>query len=338
MSSSRPSRRWTGASGRQTPSISSDPAIRANSWVKWQSLFDHLARTGDLAWLAEDAAGTVVGYARSINRDGVRELTEFFVLPAWQARGVGRELLRRAFPAEGARRRTIIATLELGALGRYLKTGLSARCLILYCSAEPPRPNPVSTDLQATRIVDDDAGLGNLNRIDAEVLGHTREVDHRWLLAGTEREGFLFRRGGRAVAYGYVGDRSGPIAVLDANDTAAVLGFLESRAAELGLGDVGVLAAVGQPRGDCIPPRSRLSDRPLRDDVLQRRSRCGARSLPRHEPTFLRLRRTPGILGRAARSEGAPEREVVDDLQAARQEEGHGGEMRHGEQRRRDQR
>lgn len=218
---------------------SSDPAIRAASWVKWQSLFDHLALTGDEAWLAEDASGTVVGYARSIYRDGVRELTEFFVLPAWQARGLGRELLRRAFPAEGARRRSIIATLELGALGRYLKTGLSARCLILYCSAEPPRPNPVPTDLQAVRIGDDDADLGDLNRIDAEVLGHTREVDHRWLLAGTEREGFLFRRGDRAVAYAYVGDRSGPIAVVDPNDTEAVLGFLESRAAERGLGDVG---------------------------------------------------------------------------------------------------
>ena len=218
---------------------SSDPAIRAASWVKWQSLFDHLAQTGDQAWLAEDAAGVVVGYARSINRDGVRELTEFFVLPAWQAQGVGRELLRRAFSADGARRRSIIATLELGALGRYLKTGLSARCLILYCSAEPPRPNPVSTDLQAARIADDGTDLGELNRIDGEVLGHTREVDHRWLLAGTEREGFLFRRGERAVAYGYVGDRSGPIAVLDPNDTEAVLGILESRAAERGLGDVG---------------------------------------------------------------------------------------------------
>jgi GNAT superfamily N-acetyltransferase len=218
---------------------SSDPAIRAASWVKWKSLFDHLARTEDEAWLAEDASDTVVGYARSINRDGVRELTEFFVLPAWQARGIGRELLHRAFPADRARRRSIIATLELGALGRYLRTGLSARCLILYCSAEPPRPNPVPTDLQAARIADDGADLDDLNQIDADVLGHVREVDHRWLLAGTEREGFLFRRGGRAVAYGYVGDRSGPIAVLDPNDTAAVLGFLESRAAELGLGDLG---------------------------------------------------------------------------------------------------
>jgi hypothetical protein len=211
--------------------------VRGASWAKWQPLFDHLARTSDHAWLAEDA-GKVVGYARSIDRDGVRELTEFFVLPDWQARGVGRELLERAFPSDGARHRSIIATLELGALGRYLKTGLAARCLVLYCSVQPPRSNPVATDLEAARL-DGDGGLLELDRLDREILGHTREVDHRWLLADPDREGFLFRREGAVVAYGYVGDRSGPVAVLDRADTAAVLGVLESRAAERGLGDLG---------------------------------------------------------------------------------------------------
>ena len=216
----------------------SDPEVRAASWARWQSLFDHLANTADLSWLAEDGTGEAVGYARSINRDGVRELTEFFVLPTWQGKGIGAELLRRAFPADGAAHRSIIATLELGALGRYLKTGLSIQSVVLYVSVAEPRRHEVPTDLRATPI-DRDADLEDVDRLDASILGHTREVDHRWLLDDARRDGFVFRRHGRVVAYGYVGDRSGPVAVLEPNDMEAVLAFLETHVADLGLRDVG---------------------------------------------------------------------------------------------------
>jgi GNAT superfamily N-acetyltransferase len=215
----------------------SDPAVREASWAEWRSLFDHIATTADEAWVAEDDAGELVGYARSISRDGVRELTEFFVRPAVQGQGVGRELLQRAFSADGARHRSIVATLELGALGRYLKTGLSARCLVLYVSATP-REHHVATDLEPIRLDTTAAALGALDRIDRQVIGYTRRVDHEWILAGA-REGFLFRRGGDAVAYGFVGERSGPVAVLDPADTPAVLAFLESRAAARQVRDVG---------------------------------------------------------------------------------------------------
>ena len=104
----------------------SDPLAVEAEWNRRRPIFEHLAATADLGWLAETADGRVVGYARSILRDGVRELTEFFVRPGHQGGGIGGELLGRAFPAEGARHRTIIATLELLAVAWYLKTGLSA--------------------------------------------------------------------------------------------------------------------------------------------------------------------------------------------------------------------
>jgi GNAT superfamily N-acetyltransferase len=214
----------------------SDPAVREDSWNRWRSLFEHIGATVDLAWVAENDAGEIVGYARSIKRDGVRELTEFFVRPQTQGRGLGRELLGRAFPAEGSRHRTILATLELRALGRYLQTGLSARCLILYVSAAPTS-NSVSTDLVPAPI-GSEADLDVLDSIDRHVLGHTRRVDHEWIIGGG-REGFVFRRGDDIVAYGYVGERSGPVAALEASDTTAVLAFLESRAAERGQKEVG---------------------------------------------------------------------------------------------------
>jgi len=216
---------------------SSEPAVREQSWAAWRSLFEHLDATVDLAWVAEDDAGEVAGYARSIKRDGVRELTEFFVRPQAQGKGIGRELLRQAFPAEGARHRTIVATLELRALGRYLQTGLSARCLVLWVGAAP-RANDVPSDLRAVPIAGSDEDLAALDAIDRRLLGHTRRVDLEWIIAGG-REGFLFHRGAEAVAYGFVGERSGPVACLDPGDTPAVLGYLESRAAERGQAELG---------------------------------------------------------------------------------------------------
>ena len=85
-----------------------DPAFVASYWQRRQSLFEHLARTADQYWVAE-VDGQIVGFARSSLRDGVRELLEFFVRPGFQGQGIGGELLRRAFPAAGARRRAIIA-------------------------------------------------------------------------------------------------------------------------------------------------------------------------------------------------------------------------------------
>lgn len=41
-----------------------------------RSLYRHLAETGDQFWVAE-RQGRIVGYARSIVRDNLRELTDF---------------------------------------------------------------------------------------------------------------------------------------------------------------------------------------------------------------------------------------------------------------------
>ena len=88
-----------------------DPTFVAAIWDRLQSQFEYLATTAEQYWVAEQD-GHVVGYARSILENGVRELTEFFVWPACQSAGIGRELLLHAFPVEGAQRRVIMATTQ----------------------------------------------------------------------------------------------------------------------------------------------------------------------------------------------------------------------------------
>jgi GNAT superfamily N-acetyltransferase len=202
-----------------------DITVLEKLWHRRRGLFEHLARTAEHYWLAEEA-GQVLGYARSTNRGGVRELTEFFVLPGQQSAGVGKELLARAFPCEGAKHRLIIATADVRAQARYLKAGVTPY-FPLYTFLREPQAVPLETDLQFTPLTAE--SLPTLNHIDAELFGHTREVDHAWLI--TDRQGYIYQRGGQAVGYGYVGDMSGPFALLHAEDFPAALAHAENEAA-----------------------------------------------------------------------------------------------------------
>ena len=72
--------------------------------------------------------------------------------------------------------------------------------------------------------------MQDINRIDKEIIDHQRENLHRWIITG--RNGFIYKRNGEIVGYGYVGSSSGPFAVLDENDFPAVLAHAESLMAE----------------------------------------------------------------------------------------------------------
>ena len=204
------------------------PPVPEELWPERRPLFDHLARTAAYAWVAEED-GSAVGYARSIVRDGTIELTEFFVLPGRQSGGLGRELMARAFPDDGCRHRSIIATPDLRALARYLRAGLAARFPI-YGFSRDARALPLPPGVTAHPMDDSAETLETLASIDQANLGFRRDVDHQWLR--TVREGYLFREGSRLVGYGYVGGTyNGPFAVLDERDWPSVLTHAERRVA-----------------------------------------------------------------------------------------------------------
>jgi len=205
-----------------------DPAAVAATWERRGTLFEHLTRSAERFWVAE-RQGQIVGYARATLRDGVRNLTDFFVLPAHQ--GVGRRLLARAFPAGGARRRVVLATSAPTALACYLKAGLVPR-VPLYPLTAPPRPVDVATGLAFEPLAPGPAALAELRNIDRNLLDFARDADHEFLLG--DRQGTLYRRSGRAVGYGYDGKGTGPIALLEASDFPAVLAHAEAGAAARG--------------------------------------------------------------------------------------------------------
>jgi GNAT superfamily N-acetyltransferase len=221
--------------GRRTGGAANSTAGDPEAYAIRSPLFEHLAATADQWWLAEDDTnGRAVGYARSILRDGVRELTEFFVLPDAQTGGIGRALLEHAFPATGARHRAIVATIDPRAIARYLRTGLSARVPMIGFEGAP-RAFPLPTDLEREAIDPAHPPLDALADIDRRIIGFRRDEDHRWL-AG-QRRGWIYRRRGVVAGYGYHPSRpgwGGPYAAMYDTDLPAMLAEGEAAAAARG--------------------------------------------------------------------------------------------------------
>jgi GNAT superfamily N-acetyltransferase len=206
-----------------------DPEVLNSLWQKRRFLFDFLAEAAAQFWVAEKD-GEIIGYARSIEHDGLTDLTEFFVLPGQQSGGLGRELLARAFLQTDSRYRVIMATLDERALSRYLKAGVYGRFPIKYFYRKAEKVD-VESDLRV-KPMELDHDLQDLNRIDKVIVGHSRGEIHRWI--ATTRNGFVYTRKGHVVGYGYVGGGNGPFALLDENDYAAALAHAESLMAEKG--------------------------------------------------------------------------------------------------------
>lgn len=212
-----------------------DPKVRAELWTRRRPLFEHLARTAYEFWIAEDD-GQAVGYARSILRDNMLELTEFFVVPSVQSAGVGRELLARAFPLIENTHRVIVATTDVRALVRYLKAGVVPRLPEMYWT-RAPQDVLVETDLEFVLTQNSPETLSQLAKLDRAVLGHTRAVDHLFLME--TRTLYFYHRRGQVVGYGYLAPGSGPMAVLDAADFPAILAHAERHAFAQGLEEIG---------------------------------------------------------------------------------------------------
>jgi GNAT superfamily N-acetyltransferase len=182
-------------------------------WASGEPLQRFLAEHAAEWWIAEDpGTGDLVGYARSIERGGLFELTEFFVVPGRQSAGVGRELIGRAFPAGRGDVRSIIATTDVRALARYYGAGTAPRFPLLTLGGTPAAA-PVEGDL-TPRAIDPESGddRAALRDIERSALEHARgEAEIRWLLGS--REGYLYVRKGQPHGFAFVGSAgTGPIA------------------------------------------------------------------------------------------------------------------------------
>jgi GNAT superfamily N-acetyltransferase len=223
------------------------PLDTEESWTRHRSLSEHIFKHAAEFWVAEDTDG-VAAMARSIERDGVFQLTEFFVHPRVQSRGVGRELLDRAFPLGRGRHRSILATQDSRALALYLRSGVRFQSTMVDFEVIPT-PHEYETDLEFVSLAELDDPVSSIGALDRRLLDHDRPVDIGFMLS--DRPGYLYRRDGKAVGYGFEsnGDFAGPILVSDSSDLPAALSHLENAAAETEVARIDVELALDAETG-----------------------------------------------------------------------------------------
>jgi GNAT superfamily N-acetyltransferase len=202
-------------------------------WAGIEPVHAYLADHAAEWWVAEGGGAETIGYARSIERGGLFELTELFVRPGRQSRGVGRQLIERAFPLGRGEVRSIIATTDVRANARYYAADTIAR-FPYYTLAGTPRADAAIGDLSVDPAGSDPGALAAISEIERAVVEHPRgEVELRWLAEA--RPGYLFSRGGEPVGYAFVAKGSvGPIAALEPSDLPAILGHVEALAVAAG--------------------------------------------------------------------------------------------------------
>lgn len=200
-------------------------------WQVMEPLVSHVAGHAAEWWVAEDRSdGTLIGYARSVERDGLFELSELFVRPDRQSAGLGKVLLDKAFPSGRGEVRVIIATNDVRGLARYYGAGTAAR-FVLFSLAGQPRP-AATEGYEALRIGSE--AIGEFAEMEQAVVGYARHADYPWLLKN--REIYKYRSGGRTVGFGCFSETGqGPIVTLEPDDQPAILLHFETLAHSRGM-------------------------------------------------------------------------------------------------------
>lgn len=212
-------------------------------------------------WIADDTPrfgrSRVVGYAHSLVRDNVWQLTEFFVLPSYHGHGIGGALLEKCLQdgdAAGGNSRFILASHHPAAHSLYIrKANCFPRLPMLLMAGQAQalhtyhtRNGPIfdtsiapdvnsikqfgreGQPLMAEPIVADARILERFAVMDREALGYSRSPEHaHWIsqMGGVEGAARLFRYAGggsdngKVAGYCYFGEHSsGPALAQESED------------------------------------------------------------------------------------------------------------------------
>lgn len=197
----------------------------------------------------------IVGFGIGLQREHVWFLSQLYVLPELQHRGIGRALLSLVLPsapeagaADAGRGAGVLATCTDSAQpisnALYGKLGIVARLPVFNLvgrlsspSALPSLPEGIeAVALEPPELIShrNPAAPGKaelfqtIDAIDRDVLGYAHQPDHVFLRV-QGRTGFLYRTtAGEPLGYGYSSQvgRFGPVALLDETLTAPVIGHL----------------------------------------------------------------------------------------------------------------
>jgi ribosomal protein S18 acetylase RimI-like enzyme len=179
-------------------------------------------------WVAEDA-GQMLGFAFSWVCGDLWFLAELFVSPGNQGRSIGNELLKRTLEhaqKRGVTKKALITfTFNTVSQGLYIRHGLLPRFPIYFFKIERVilMGRLQSPQLRYVRLQNVASHLQSLAQIDAQVLGLSREKQHRFLINSSAMRGVALYAGDDCVGYVYVSSDGhvGPLAVAQPNTMGA---------------------------------------------------------------------------------------------------------------------
>jgi ribosomal protein S18 acetylase RimI-like enzyme len=177
----------------------------------------------DGLWVADDD-GEIVGFAFSWVCGELWFLSELFVAPSQQGRGVGNELLAHTLGharKTGVTNKSLITfTFNVVSQGLYIRHGMLPRLPIYFFSGEH-RPmvgaGQHGSELDCASIELSPSHLDMLAKLDFSTLGISREKHHRYLLGDATMKGVFFQEDGNCVGYAYISETGhvGPLAVVE---------------------------------------------------------------------------------------------------------------------------
>ena len=196
-------------------------------------------------WVAEDA-DEILGFAWSWVCGDLWFLAQLFVSPGHQGRGIGNELLKRAFEharKSGATNKALITfTFNTVSQGLYIRNGLFPRFPIYNFSIARDllMGRLQGSQFRHIRLEETAPHLRSLAQIDARALGVSREKHHRYLINNSATIGFSLYAGGDCAGYVYISadGHIGPLAVAEDDALGAAFGTALNLAAQSGSSQV----------------------------------------------------------------------------------------------------
>ncbi len=191
-----------------------------------------------------DGAERIVGFAAAVMRERLWFLSMCFVLPEMQGAGIGRALLAQVAPPAAPEivRSTATDSAQPISNALYASLGIVPRLPLLNLIGHPMHPDafgPLPSGIRPVSF-EERAGAGGgggsghaelaatVDALDRELLGVAHPLDHRYLRQEGRRGWLYLGPDGTAVGYGYATEagRVGPVAALDADLLAPILGHL----------------------------------------------------------------------------------------------------------------
>jgi ribosomal protein S18 acetylase RimI-like enzyme len=189
-----------------------------------------LARDPAGLWVAEDG-DAIVGFGFSWMTEKFWCLSQLFVSPETQAKGIGQVLLSKTLmqaERNGAANRALITfAYNIASTGLYLKNGLYPR-EPLYRMAAPAQAvaqHLADAGYDITPIVPGPESGEWIGRIDRELLGFSRDLHHQFLLGSVAARAVRIEHAGRIAGYAYISawGHVGPLAIAPDADAKAVV-------------------------------------------------------------------------------------------------------------------